>query len=137
MNNIKTKYLPVSRFHRMLGFEHQTQTSLWSLGSRGLGLHLHLQLLVSVSGLPKSHVRVVMANGDSPFPLKYVAAYWRPELIIACAHIDVRLCWAGLQHCDELFDSSASAHGAWASSPPSSLVLEKPIEIIKGRSSPT
>jgi len=121
----------------MLGFEHQTQTSLWSLGSRGLGLHLHLQLLVSVSGLPKSHVRVVMANGDSLFPLKYVAAYWCPELIIACVHIDVRLCWAGLQHCDELFDSSASTHGAWASSPPSSLVLEKPIEIIKGRSSPT
>jgi len=120
----------------MLDVEHQTQTSLWLLGSRDLGLHLHLQLLVSVSGLPKSHVRVVMANGDSLFPLKYVAAYWLPELIIACVHLDVRLRWAGLQHCDELFDSSASAHGAWASSPPSSLVLAKPVEIIKGRSSP-
>ena len=78
----------------------------------------------------------IINNGDSLFPLKYVAAYWHPELIIACVHLDVRLRWAGLQHCDELFDSSASAHGAWASSPPSSLVLEKPIEIIKGRSSP-
>ena len=99
-------------------------------------LHRHLQLLVSESGLPKSHARVVMANGDSLFPLKYVAAYWCQELIIACVRQDVRLCWAGLQHYDELFDSSASALGAWASSLPSSLVLEKPIEIITGRSSP-
>jgi hypothetical protein len=92
----------------MLGFEHRTQTSSWSLRSRVRGLRLHLQLLASASDL----LKVVMLHGGSRFLLKYLAAYWYPELIIACEHPDARLCWIGLQHYDELFDSSASSLGA-------------------------